>query len=178
MQRLEKVIQFNTQFGVKVYTSPQRDIFNTDPQTVERCSSLIIEEVKELNDAINADDFIETIDALGDIDYVVHGMSSRIGYDMYSNKIIHHIESKEYELVKNIIGSPASIRNSKGTIMNMFTYHIHNVHMLLKNINCNTFQLLEYVIKKNYDGICKSLRNLIISIENMSTAFGVNIDAA
>jgi len=43
---------------------------------------LIREEVKELEDAVINKDFIETVDALGDIIYVVQGMSVCMGVDL------------------------------------------------------------------------------------------------
>ena len=78
----QKVVDFNTQFGVHLHTTPQYDIFDKEPQNVEFCLKLIREEMRELNEAIQNDDFIETIDALADILYVVYGMGARIGMNM------------------------------------------------------------------------------------------------
>ncbi len=78
----QKVVDFNTQFGVPLHFSPQLDIFNKEPKNVEFCLKLIREEVKELNEAVSTRDYIETIDALADINYVVYGMGARIGTNM------------------------------------------------------------------------------------------------
>jgi predicted HAD superfamily Cof-like phosphohydrolase len=80
----QKVVEFNHIFGVKLHTTPQFDIFNTEPNNVEFCLKLIREEIKELNDAIKTEDYIETIDALADIIYVVMGMNARLGTNMDS----------------------------------------------------------------------------------------------
>jgi predicted HAD superfamily Cof-like phosphohydrolase len=78
----QKVVNFNNQFGVKLYTTPQFDICESEPNNVEFCLKLIREEVKELHEAIDNKDFIETVDALADILYVVYGMGARIGTNM------------------------------------------------------------------------------------------------
>jgi len=80
----EKVVDFNTQFGVLQSSElkPKVDILDKDPNTVEFCLKLIREEVKELEQAVKEKDFVETVDALGDILYVVFGMGSRIGINM------------------------------------------------------------------------------------------------
>lgn len=78
----QKVVDFNHQFGVNLHFSLQPNIFDTEPKNVEFCMKLIREEIKELNDAVVAKDYIETIDALADILYVVYGMGARIGVDM------------------------------------------------------------------------------------------------
>lgn len=76
------VVTFNHNFGI----IPEREIpFDVEilqkkPDTISFCVKLIREEVRELHDAIHSGDFVEMIDALGDILYVVYGMCCRIGY--------------------------------------------------------------------------------------------------
>ena len=84
LTNFQKVVDFNTQFGVLTASElvPNVDITMNDPAQVEFCLKLIREEVKELEDAVVADDYIEMVDALGDILYVVYGMGCRIGMDM------------------------------------------------------------------------------------------------
>ena len=87
MTNFEKVINFNYQFGISQIKSPnelspKRDIFDKDPKQVEFCLKLIREEMKELEEAVKAKDYVETVDALSDILYVVYGMANRIGVDI------------------------------------------------------------------------------------------------
>jgi len=77
----EKIYEFNTAFGVKSNNIPQKDLFDTDKKLVEYRLSLVNEEVQELNDSVRNKDFIETVDALTDILYVVYGFFSSIGVD-------------------------------------------------------------------------------------------------
>lgn len=84
MTNFEKVINFNTQFGVlqDKELKPKLDIFDKDPKQVDFCMKLIREEMGELETAVQNKDYIETIDALADLIYVILGMSARIGTDM------------------------------------------------------------------------------------------------
>jgi len=79
----QKVVDFNTQFGVIEGNSLKHDptIFDTNPQTVEFCLKLIREEAKETEEAVKNKDFIETVDGLVDQLYVIYGMLARIGVD-------------------------------------------------------------------------------------------------
>lgn len=80
----EKVVDFNTQFGVlqSKELKPKPDILISDPQQVEFCLKLIREEMKELEQAVKELDYIEVVDALADITYVVFGMCARIGVNL------------------------------------------------------------------------------------------------
>merc|ERR1719359_235208 len=74
--------EFMKNFGQKVFDMPQMDIFTKDPKTVNLRLKLIEEEVKELADAMKEKDMMETIDALGDILYVVYGAGGAFGLDL------------------------------------------------------------------------------------------------
>lgn len=78
----EKVIEFNTSFGVPVKETLDKTVFDTNPKLVEYRMSLINEEVQELNEAVKNKDTKETIDALADILYVVYGMGASLGIDL------------------------------------------------------------------------------------------------
>lgn len=79
MSNFEKILEFNKSFGITTNTTPQKDIFDTDPKLVKYRLSLIEEEVKELKDGIEAKDFVEVTDAIGDILYVVLGCAASFG---------------------------------------------------------------------------------------------------
>jgi predicted HAD superfamily Cof-like phosphohydrolase len=88
----QKVVDFNRQFGVLQSDTliPKPDIIEKDPQLIEFCLKLIREEMKELEQAVKDKNYIETVDALADLLYVVYGASSRIGIDMdHAFSLIH-----------------------------------------------------------------------------------------
>jgi predicted HAD superfamily Cof-like phosphohydrolase len=79
----EKVIQFNETAQVDRVAGPaeSQSVLTARPALVKSCLALITEEVRELNDAVEANDLTETRDALADILYVVYGMAYRLGID-------------------------------------------------------------------------------------------------
>ena len=78
----EKVIQFNETAQVdRAGPAESQSVLTARPGLVKSCLALITEEVRELNDAITANDLTETRDALADILYVVYGMAYRLGID-------------------------------------------------------------------------------------------------
>lgn len=86
----DKVIDFNTQFGILTEAKPfteKVNILETEEglKLVDFCLKLIKEEYKELEDAISTSDFIEVADALADLIYVIFGMLARLGIDFNEN---------------------------------------------------------------------------------------------
>ena len=75
----KKILDFNKAFGVKTNIEPQLDIFDKDPKLIQYRLDLILEEVQELKDAIKDKDFVECLDGLGDILYVVLGAFTALG---------------------------------------------------------------------------------------------------
>ena len=77
----QKIIEFNNAFGVTTHTTPQLNLFDKDPKLVAYRLALVQEEFDELQEAIKTKDFIEVLDALCDIQYVVLGFYTAIGLD-------------------------------------------------------------------------------------------------
>ncbi len=87
----QKVLEFNKAFGVETHFNQNKNIFNDNLKLLNYRMSLIEEEVSELRDAIKNKDFVEIIDALADIEYVVLGAYTALGIDADSAfDIVHH----------------------------------------------------------------------------------------
>ena len=82
MSNFDKVVTFNKVFGVPVHETVQKKIFTQNPKLVDLRLSLIKEEVKELEEAIQNHDMPEVIDALADILYVVYGAGASFGINL------------------------------------------------------------------------------------------------
>ena len=77
----EMVGEFHQVFQHPIHTSPQFNIFDQH-QLLQMRLNLIKEEVKELEEAIEKNDFEEVVDALCDIQYVTHGFAHVIGINL------------------------------------------------------------------------------------------------
>lgn len=77
----DKVKEFNDTFDVEDSKVVNLDIFETNKTLINHRLDLITEEYKELKEAIENHDFVETIDALADILYVVYGAFTALGVD-------------------------------------------------------------------------------------------------
>ena len=78
----QKIVDFHKQFGLDYTQEPQLNVFDEKPKLVNFRVDLIEEEFNELKQAIKDKDFVEVMDALGDILYVTYGFGASIGVDM------------------------------------------------------------------------------------------------
>ena len=78
----EKVVEFNKSFGVPVSDTPLKNVVVENPTLTKLRLDLILEETKELADAVRENDFVEIVDALADILYVVYGAGTSFGIDL------------------------------------------------------------------------------------------------
>jgi predicted HAD superfamily Cof-like phosphohydrolase len=78
----QKVGEFHTVFEHPINDSPDASLFESNPKLVSLRYALIEEETRELIEAVKSKDLIEMIDALADIDYVVHGAGLSFGINM------------------------------------------------------------------------------------------------
>ena len=85
----EKAVEFNQTAEVEVNKSiglvsadpTSKAVFREQPKLVAGALALIREEVRELEEAVRAEDMVEVLDALGDILVVTYGMAYRLGYN-------------------------------------------------------------------------------------------------
>ena len=82
MTYYQKVVDFNTLFGVKLHSTPQPEIFDSDMTTINNGMKLVREEMSELESAIKEKDYVETADAIADSIYVLLGLAGRMGINM------------------------------------------------------------------------------------------------
>jgi NTP pyrophosphatase (non-canonical NTP hydrolase) len=85
----EKAVEFNKTAEVEANKSTgltssdptSKAVFREQPKLVAGALALIKEEVCELEEAVQAEDMVEVLDALGDILVVTYGMAYRLGYN-------------------------------------------------------------------------------------------------
>ena len=99
LTNFEKVLEFMKAFGQNTYNEPQSELIQGNPSLTKLRLDLIKEEVNELEEAVKNNDFVEVIDALADILYVVYGMGGAYGIQLdKAFKIVH--ESNMTKLCK------------------------------------------------------------------------------
>ena len=79
LTNFEKVKEFTRAFDMVHHDTPKRDIFDTDPNTVDLRIKLIKEEFEEFVEACKTKDFGEARDAIADMLYVVYGAADAFG---------------------------------------------------------------------------------------------------
>ena len=144
----QKVVsEFNDAFGVKTHLIPQPELFNSDTKLVNYRLSLINEEVKELNEAVINKDFVETIDALADILYVVYGGFSAFGIDADKAFDIVH-QSNMSKLCKTEEDAIETVKRYKNETPRR--YDSPNYKKAIDNIHWVVYNQSTMKILKNY----------------------------
>lgn len=82
MSNFQMVEEFHEVFGHPNPTETQFDIIKDSPKLMEFRTELIQSEFDEFKDAIKNNDFIEMVDALGDMLYVIYGTAVVAGVNM------------------------------------------------------------------------------------------------
>lgn len=179
LSNFQKVIEFNNTFGITVHNEPQHDIFDTDPKLVTYRLSLIREEINELSEAIENHDFVEIIDALADILYVVYGMGCSIGADLdlhFKNTYnTNNLALNNYNLVKSLFSVVPS-----SPLSNIFN---ENDKLLALNIKLSSIQeeftkLENVTAEKCFDQVVECLVELTFKVYDMGISVGVDMDKA
>ena len=78
----EKVVEFNKCFGLPHHDTPTPNVTRDNTKLTKLRLDLILEETRELQEAIENHDFTEVVDALADILYVVYGAGSSFGVNL------------------------------------------------------------------------------------------------
>ena len=179
------VVEFNESFGVTVNTKEQHDIFDSNPKLVKLRFILIDEEVQELNDAFKEKDFIEVIDALTDILYVVYGAGASFGVDLdytFNDYCLDTYQSCDFNVsnfikVKQINREfiPVSIQKDL-FYTNQKSFRNNIINNYLKDINFYCDKLKESIKDKDFDLTKHNLVSLIYNTYRMGVVLGINLD--
>ena len=148
---------------INPYKYTRMDIF--DKHSIIRLRlNLIKEEIKELNDSIEQNDFKETRDAIGDILYVVYGMADVIGIDIdyiFSNTL-HN------EIIKYYINNNKNNENSHNIFIDKIINGTENGLKKITNYNYVKLFLSEIINNDNelYNNITKLRSELLTQLNN------------
>jgi len=104
MNNFEKTKYFNKTFGILVNEVYDSKLFTNNWGVVKYRLDLIQEEISELEDGIKKNSFLEVLDALADILYVVFGFGVTLGINIDNEfkKKFSNFEKNDFELVKDM----------------------------------------------------------------------------
>jgi len=192
MSNFQKVLDFNTKFGAVIHNVPVPHIFDSNPSLIKLKMDLIREELSELRAAVNDADYIETVDALADLLYVIYGMASGIGFDMditfsvfYRATVgsIGAVVGSESEVEISNFRKIMAYKKMAGVIstipiLDIFTKNNLLVVGNMTNIDADMAILENFVGLKNYKETIYALTKLLCSVYCMGLDIGMDMDKA
>ena len=159
----EKVVEFNKCFGLPHKEEPNHTVTKDDPKLTKLRLDLILEETRELQEAIENHDFTEVVDALADILYVVYGAGSSFGVNLDKAFDLVH-ESNMSKLCKSVEEAEKTVawymENREKTGYDSPAYRKGTNGDYWVVYNESTGKILKSI---NYTPVTDSLRELIAS---------------
>ena len=163
----QKIIEFQVCSNTGYRTEPYLNVCEESPKVVKLRKDLIDEEFGELKDAVKAHDFIEIIDALADILYVVYGACACFGID--ANNIYSIVEDFfNFSLQKEITKTNPNLVKLK---LSDIQTEINKFH---KSIDNNDFNNMKYAL---FGILTETYRTCICFGINPNKAFGLVHDS-
>jgi predicted HAD superfamily Cof-like phosphohydrolase len=169
----EKVRDFNISFGIERSQTPSDKLLKLRWDLIE-------EESNELFDAIKNKDYIEIIDAVSDILYVIHGAadSFKEDFDIYFNQlsiqefINHNLIIGNLKISDDILALKGSSRMEAifEKLPNMLDNIVHNLYYN------ELFKLKELFGNKDIKKIVEQLTFLLNYMYVMAYMFGFDLD--
>ena len=154
----DKVKQFHLASGQTISETPYDRIFLERPDIVLLRYQLIKEEVDELSVAIEKNDFIEILDALMDILYVLYGAAITYGAHTITNTFDNYI--------KSIHDHKISSKSIKKVLSNRFKIELVSLREELELYHC----------AKSISEIERLLNNMIIRVYTMCLLQNIDAD--
>lgn len=186
----EKVCEFNKCFGLPHFDTIQNNILSENQKLADLRINLIVEEVNELNDAFKEKNFIEVIDALSDILYVLYGAGSSFGVNL-DEKYIETFKNtfnitninpylSNYFLLKKQMEKQIFLDHIPFIInKDIFNCHLPpKITLLLDLINADTKSLVEFKNNNNLENVINYIVKLLISTYKMGIFLGILLDTS
>lgn len=180
----EKVREFHSVFQHPIRTKQYDEVFTNDRKLMDLRVALISEEVKELNEAVKQSDFIETLDAICDIAYVIHGAYCALGIDEdKSFDYVHTTKTKtkskdgasEYEKVGDSYKEQGfKVLTSPNNDVFGDSYFGKKMDQINQSLN----DLKTAVENKSLDDVGLAMAHMLYACIEISYHIGVNFDTA
>jgi predicted HAD superfamily Cof-like phosphohydrolase len=178
----EMVIDFHKQFGLAYTTVPQMRVFIENIKLLIFRLALIDEEVGELKDAIDQKDFVEIMDALGDILYVTYGFGASIGINMdtiFSNITVHGSATnflKTVSIIKKIQIDDIDVDSLHNPLTNVFDTNPQMLKAMMVLINARVCEMKNTIETANFEELTRALGFLLYEVYSFGVNLGINLD--
>lgn len=164
-----KVIEFHEAFGLDI-NDILTDTILENKQLVNLRINLINEEIEELTEAYNNNDFTEVRDAIGDIIYVINGMGVSFGIN------IDKYYCDVFNLTYKVNSIYENVKKKYTNIKLVNTDNLFNNKYLINRINKIFNKLKNDILhKKKYD-IKKYTIHLLEQVYLIGILFNINVD--
>jgi predicted HAD superfamily Cof-like phosphohydrolase len=183
ISNLQKVVQFHTVFQHPVRTVLYDTVMTDEKKLVVARFNLIAEEVNELQNAINTNNFTEIVDAICDIAYVVFGSYIALGIDeqklfddYHCNKTTTKwkLGDTEYEKVGTSFSESGMTVFTKPN-KNVFD-DLTDLNKKMVVINDNMVLLQKAIDNDNLTDFGNVLTVLLYTVYEISYCIGINFD--
>lgn len=181
MTNFESVGQFNLIFGHPKHDTLQENVLE-DTKLIQLRLNLISEEISELCESVRTRDMIETIDALGDILYVIYGMGQVTGinldkefHEQYKHLLPNSNERTNFEIVKEIMQDFTSMPQRIDS--NIFENDPRRVDDCCETIY-GEFENLKAASREDLTRVKLSLINLLFGVYKMGYCLGIDLNVA
>jgi len=174
----EDVYTFNKAFGVFISDTLNLNLINEDKHLANLRYSLIEEEVSELKEAIENNDFTEIIDGLSDILYVAYGAGVSFGLNLdndftdYLNYMDIPISLETTTFFKNCREIYAEILTNSPKIDDFNKLFQDNITNYTEKIKRN---LIDY---EDVTEFSSNLCQLILNVYLLGHVYDIDLDAA
>jgi predicted HAD superfamily Cof-like phosphohydrolase len=174
----QKVKCFNIVFSSPRSDQQNYDIFKTNPTLVKLRWDLIHEESTELFDALDTQDYVEILDAVGDILYVVLGAFDAFGYNFDNHPKTSDGDSLVVKYGLNVISELKTDINTVDRIKLVFEDKKYDslLEKIRSDYQIQLNTLKDCINSENYDSVINQLVVLNDYLYLWAHLFGFNLD--
>jgi predicted HAD superfamily Cof-like phosphohydrolase len=169
-----KILIFNWSYGV-IKDIDEAFVPNNTTDIFKKAYHLIISEVRELEKAINDNDKVETIDALGDIIYLLYGLAIRMGIYCETFVSSHTISSSPnwnqnmltlvYESVENV----GFFQNHPDEMRGSIIRALKVCFVILSSLGVDYYEVVSRIHDSNMQKFANTEQEAQASVEHYKT---------
>lgn len=180
MTNFEKVLNFMKAFGQNIFMEENLDVLQND-KLLELRITLNEEEFEELNVAMKEHNYIEVLDALGDLLFVLYGSGGAFGINIdeeFKKRFMKLVDFGKYKSTDTLNNVNILRKIPHQDMKYVFTFAENNTILLgqINRIRKSMTLFNEGVKSKNYEQIKIELVNTIYNVYEFTIMYDIDID--